>query len=605
MLEARGLSKFYAGIPAVKDVNFRLERGGVLGLLGPNGSGKSTTVSMITTLIEPSVGQVLLDGASVSIGLLEYKARIGYVPEEAHLYSYLTGPEYLEFVGQLRGVRQRVLDQKIASFMHIFNLEDDRYAPMSAYSKGMRQKILISAALLHDPDIIVLDEPGSGLDVTSSLVLRSLVQQLAAAGKMVIYSSHVLESVEKVATDVLILHDSQVVAHDSVLRLRELMALPFARTGVQESGARRGRRRSGARSGWSDETLISERQQTSVLTRMFFGRIFESELMPSGAPQIQLAVWVIAFLAGPSTVAPILMSKKYVWLVNNPQALRGSMEADRTLALVLSMIATGLITLVIWEGVFPDRRDGRILGVLPVRLRTFVVARLAALMALFAMLVIAMTAFSSLAFGAVNATFGGTGGFIGRYAVALCRRRRARGIGVFRNRCAAMRSAEHRRRPGGAATRCPASDRAGGWRAPDAAPPSAPEHAAGSCLGAGDRPRHVRDDARALRRKLSPDDAPRARRDWREHCQAFRPPTVGAARGFDHCVLTSGTRRVRLRIAHRRTQPSPPDDSCRMGRTRQWRSLPRRCCRFLFVEGGMLSRPHGPRCWRCHWSSSR
>ena len=226
MLEARGLSKFYAGIPAVKDVNFRLERGGVLGLLGPNGSGKSTTVSMVTTLIEPTVGQVLLDGVSVSIDLLGYKSRIGYVPEEAHLYTYLTGPEYLEFVGQLRGLRRRVLDEKIASFMHIFNLEDDRYAPMSAYSKGMRQKILISAALLHDPEIIVLDEPGSGLDVTSSLVLRSLVQQLAAAGKMVIYSSHVLESVEKVATDVLILHDSQVVAHDSVYRLRELMALP-------------------------------------------------------------------------------------------------------------------------------------------------------------------------------------------------------------------------------------------------------------------------------------------------------------------------------------------------------------------------------------------
>jgi len=226
MLEARGLSKFYAGIPAVKDVNFRLERGGVLGLLGPNGSGKSTTVSMVTTLIEPTVGQVLLDGVSVSLDLLGYKTRIGYVPEEAHLYTYLTGPEYLEFVGQLRGLRQRVLNEKIASFMHIFNLEDDRYAPMSAYSKGMRQKILISAALLHDPEIIVLDEPGSGLDVTSSLVLRSLVQQLAAAGKMVIYSSHVLESVERVATDVLILHDSQVVAHDSVFRLRELMALP-------------------------------------------------------------------------------------------------------------------------------------------------------------------------------------------------------------------------------------------------------------------------------------------------------------------------------------------------------------------------------------------
>ena len=226
MLEARGLGKFYAGIPAVKDVNFTLQPGGVLGLLGPNGSGKSTTVSMVTGLIEPSVGAVLIDGVSISQVLLEYKARIGYVPEEAHLYTYLTGPEYLELVGQLRGVPQRALAEKIASFMRIFNLEDDRYAPMSAYSKGMRQKILISAALLHDPDIIVLDEPNSGLDVTSSLVLRSLVQALAAAGKMVIYSSHVLEMVEKVSTDVMILHDSAVVAHDSVTRLRDLLALP-------------------------------------------------------------------------------------------------------------------------------------------------------------------------------------------------------------------------------------------------------------------------------------------------------------------------------------------------------------------------------------------
>jgi len=226
MLEARGLGKFYAGIPAVKDVNFTLARGGVLGLLGPNGSGKSTTVSMVTSLLEPTAGQILLDGESISIAPLQYKARIGYVPEEAHLYTYLTGPEYLELVGQLRGVSQRVLTEKIAGFMKIFGLEDDRYAPMSAYSKGMRQKILISAALLHDPDIVILDEPNSGLDVTSTLVLRSLVQQLARAGKMVLYSSHVLEMVESVATDVLILHDSNVVAHDSVSRLRELMALP-------------------------------------------------------------------------------------------------------------------------------------------------------------------------------------------------------------------------------------------------------------------------------------------------------------------------------------------------------------------------------------------
>lgn len=226
MLEARNLGKFYSGIPAVRDVSFTVRPGDVLGLLGPNGSGKSTTVSMITSLLQPTTGQVFYNGQAVDEAPLEYKARIGYVPEEANLYAYLTGPEYLELIGQLRGIAPKVLTEKIAAFMNIFGLDDDRYSQMSAYSKGMRQKILISAALLHDPAIIVLDEPNSGLDVTSSLVLRSLVQELAAAGKIIVYSSHVLEIVEKVATDVLILHDSRVVAHDSVSRLRDLMALP-------------------------------------------------------------------------------------------------------------------------------------------------------------------------------------------------------------------------------------------------------------------------------------------------------------------------------------------------------------------------------------------
>lgn len=226
MLEARNLGKFYSGIPAVRDVSFTVGRGQVLGLLGPNGSGKSTTVSLITGLLEPTVGQVVFDGAAVNIAPLEYKAKIGYVPEEAHLYTYLTGPEYLELIGQLRGLTRRVLRQKIDAFLDVFGLAEDRYATMAAYSKGMRQKILISAALLHDPDVIVLDEPDSGLDVTSALILRSLVQELAAAGKIIVYSSHVLEIVERVATDVVILHDSRVVAHDSVARLRELMALP-------------------------------------------------------------------------------------------------------------------------------------------------------------------------------------------------------------------------------------------------------------------------------------------------------------------------------------------------------------------------------------------
>jgi ABC-2 type transport system ATP-binding protein len=225
MLEARSLTKYYSAVPAVRDLSFSLDRGGILGLLGPNGSGKSTTVSILTGLLEPSGGTVLLDGQPVRDDLLAYKSRIGYVPEEAVLYTYLTGPEYLSLVGGLRGIPQKRLQEKIDGFLTLFGLQDDVHAPMSAYSKGMRQKILISAALLHDPAIIVLDEPNSGLDVTTALILRRLVQRLAGEGRMVVYSSHVLEIVEQVATDVLILHDGHVVAHDSVSRLRELMKL--------------------------------------------------------------------------------------------------------------------------------------------------------------------------------------------------------------------------------------------------------------------------------------------------------------------------------------------------------------------------------------------
>jgi ABC-2 type transport system ATP-binding protein len=225
MLEARSLTKYYSAVPAIRDLSFRLAPGGILGLLGPNGSGKSTTVSILTGLLEPSGGTVLLNGHPVRDDLLAYKSRIGYVPEEAVLYTYLTGPEYLSLVGGLRGIPQKRLQEKIDGLLTLFGLQDDVHAPMSAYSKGMRQKILISAALLHDPAIIILDEPNSGLDVTTALVLRRRVQRLAAEGRIVVYSSHVLEIVEQVATDVLILHDGHVVAHDSVSRLRELMKL--------------------------------------------------------------------------------------------------------------------------------------------------------------------------------------------------------------------------------------------------------------------------------------------------------------------------------------------------------------------------------------------
>jgi ABC-2 type transport system ATP-binding protein len=226
MLEVRSLTKYYGVLPAVRDVSFQVPPGDVLGYLGPNGSGKSTTVKMIAGLLTPSDGAVLYEGVSIHDRLLDYKPVVGYVPEETHLYSYLSGPEYLAFVGGLRGLPRTVLDKKIEAFLELFGLQDDRYAPLSSFSKGMRQKILISAALLHNPRIVILDEPCSGLDVTSTLVLKSLVRQLSAEGKIVLYSSHVLEMVEQVCSRVVILFEGRVVAHDSVASLRGMMDLP-------------------------------------------------------------------------------------------------------------------------------------------------------------------------------------------------------------------------------------------------------------------------------------------------------------------------------------------------------------------------------------------
>ncbi len=221
MLEARGLTKYYSAITGVRDVNFRIGRGAVLGLLGPNGSGKSTTVGMLTGLLEPSGGSVLLDGTSVRDDIINYKRGLGYVPEEAQLYTWMSGAEYLTFCARLRGLSDAVSSRRIDALLDIFGLQTDRDAPMSAYSKGMRQKILLSAALVHNPSLIVLDEPCSGLDIGATLIIRSLIQKLAASGRIVIYSSHELEMVERICTEVLILREGRVAAHAATATLRQ------------------------------------------------------------------------------------------------------------------------------------------------------------------------------------------------------------------------------------------------------------------------------------------------------------------------------------------------------------------------------------------------
>jgi ABC-2 type transport system ATP-binding protein len=223
-LRATQLSKRYSGLHVVHNVNLSVGPGEVVGYLGPNGSGKTTTARMLSGLLEPSNGTVEYDGHDIRADLLAFRTRLGYVPEEPYLYPFLSGREYLELVGRLREMPERLLAKKIDGFLQLFNLSVAADQSIASYSKGMRQKIVISAALLHDPDVVIFDEPETGLDVTTTMMLRHLVRTLAGRGKAILYSSHILEVVEKVCDRILVLHKGQVVADDSIERLRTVLS---------------------------------------------------------------------------------------------------------------------------------------------------------------------------------------------------------------------------------------------------------------------------------------------------------------------------------------------------------------------------------------------
>lgn len=222
MLAARSLTKFYGALPALRDASFMARPGHILGYLGPNGSGKSTTVRMLVGLMTPSSGDVLWQGHSIFDDLPAFRQQLGYVPEEPHLYTHLTAPEYLRLVGGLRDLDERVVDRRVDRLLDLLGLGDDQYSTLAAFSKGMRQKVLLAAALLHDPQVVILDEPFSGLDVGAALTLRAVIRGLADDGRTILMSSHVIEVVEQLCTDVVILSEGRVVAADRVDRLRRL-----------------------------------------------------------------------------------------------------------------------------------------------------------------------------------------------------------------------------------------------------------------------------------------------------------------------------------------------------------------------------------------------
>ncbi|HUA93637.1 MAG TPA: ABC transporter ATP-binding protein [Terracidiphilus sp.] len=226
MLELEHLFKSFRTIPAVQDVSFRVAPGEIVGFLGPNGAGKSTTVKIITGMLRPNEGWVRFEGRDIRDDLVGFRAALGYVPEEAQLYTYLSGLEYLQLVGRLRGLPEPLIEAKATGLLRLLQLESWQYSPISSYSKGMRQRVLIAAALLHDPKLLIFDEPLSGLDVVSARLFKDLLELLAAQGKAILYISHVLEVVEQVCRRVIVIAKGRVLADAPPSDLTRLMSLP-------------------------------------------------------------------------------------------------------------------------------------------------------------------------------------------------------------------------------------------------------------------------------------------------------------------------------------------------------------------------------------------
>jgi ABC-2 type transport system ATP-binding protein len=226
MLEVRGLTKKYRHRAVVDQVTFAVPPGEVTGYLGPNGSGKSTTVKMLAGLLPPTAGHILWDGQDIHRDLIGFKRLLGYVPEEAFVYPHLTGLEQLELIGRLRQLPERLVKRRAEELLRLLWLHEHRFTPISSYSKGMKQRVLIAGALLHDPELLIFDEPLSGLDISSAMLLHELIAEMARHGKTILYISHVLEVTEKVCSRVVMLYQGKIVANDEVGRLRDLMHLP-------------------------------------------------------------------------------------------------------------------------------------------------------------------------------------------------------------------------------------------------------------------------------------------------------------------------------------------------------------------------------------------
>ena len=221
-IRVEGLTRYYGKFLALDGVSFSVPAGQVCGYLGPNGAGKTTTIKILTGLIRPTKGRAWIAGFDLIQTPLEAKKRIGFVPESGALYEKLTPSEYLQMVGELRKMEPDLLSSRVEKFLQLFGLSKHKDQRMDTFSKGMKQKVLLSGAMLHDPDVLFLDEPLNGLDANTALLVKELIRNMAARGKTIFYSSHIMEVVEKVCDRIIILDKGRIAADGSIEELRAM-----------------------------------------------------------------------------------------------------------------------------------------------------------------------------------------------------------------------------------------------------------------------------------------------------------------------------------------------------------------------------------------------
>lgn len=221
IITIQGLSKNYGDKNVLNNINLDIYPGQIIGYIGPNGAGKSTTVKILTGIIQEYTGEVIVAGKNLRDNIMEVKKMIGYVPELAELYDLLTPREYLTFIGKLHHLPDEVIQERAEKMLDSFSLLPNIDQRMDSFSKGMRQKVLLTSGLLHNPSIVILDEPLSGLDANAVILVKELLQVLKQEGKTIFYCSHMMDVVEKVSDRIVLIDKGSIIANGTITELKE------------------------------------------------------------------------------------------------------------------------------------------------------------------------------------------------------------------------------------------------------------------------------------------------------------------------------------------------------------------------------------------------